>query len=64
MGRNTLIWQEQVDEFTLECYDYLQRHPFVLIDEDEGYAQFQEFINQRFDKFWSELYTADYRNYN
>ena len=64
MGRNTLIWQDDVNEFVLEVYDYLQQHPLVLADENEGYLQFQEFINQRFDKFWSTIYTADYRNYN
>lgn len=64
MGRDPLIWQDQVNEFVLELYEYLQTHPLVLEDEDEGYAQMQEFVNQRFDKFWPALYTADYRNYN
>jgi hypothetical protein len=64
MGRDALIWQDDVNSFVLEVYDYLQRHPLVLEDENEGYGNFQEFINERFDKFWPSLYTADYRNYN
>lgn len=64
MGRNSLIWQDDVNSFVLELYDYLQRHPLVLQDEDEGYLNFNEFVNERFDKFWPSLYTGDYKNYN
>jgi hypothetical protein len=59
-----MIWQDEVNSFTLEVYDYLQRHPLVLQDEDEGFSNFHEFINERFDKFWPIDYTGDYRNYN
>ena len=64
MGRNPLIWQDDVNSFVLELYEYVQTHPVTFEDENEGYGHFQEFVDQRFDKFWSTLYTADYRNYN
>jgi hypothetical protein len=64
MSGRTLIWQDEVNSFVTELYEYVQTHSVTFEDEDEGYADFQEFVNQRFDKFWPVLYTADYRNYN
>ena len=64
MERNSLIWQDEVNSFVIELYEYVQMHPLSFEDEDEGYAHFQEFVNQRMDKFWPSLYTGDYKNYN
>ena len=58
------IYQEDVDAFALELYDFFQNHPLVLEDENEGYMQYHYFLEQRFEKYFSSLYDGDYRNYN
>jgi hypothetical protein len=58
------IYQEEVSSFALEVYETCQQYPLMFIDEDEGFAYFVDFIEQRFDKFWPNLYDGEYRNYN
>ena len=55
------ISEEQIDSFILGVHDYIITHPLVM-DEDEGYEHFHEFMHQRFYKYWS--YMIKERNYN
>lgn len=57
-----VISEDTIDTFVLELHDFLEEHPLVMSDHDEGYAHFHEFIHQRFDKFWSPYIRE--RNYN
>lgn len=56
------IYQEDVSSFCLELHDFIVGHP--LIDTEEGFDFLSAFIEQRFNKFWPNLYDGEYKNYN
>lgn len=62
MGRDALVYQDDLDSFTLDLHDYIQRHPLVYTEE--GFDNLAEYVEQYFDKHFSNIYTGDYRNYN
>lgn len=56
------IYQEDVGSFCLELHDFIERHP--LAATEEGFDYFCNFVEQRFEKFWPQLYDGEYQNYN
>ena len=56
------IYQEDVSSFCLELHSFIENHPSV--GEEEYYDWFQNFVEQRFEKFWPQLYDGEYQNYN
>jgi hypothetical protein len=58
MGRNSLMYQEDVDSICLDIHDWFVRHP--LGTTEEGYDHFREY----FEALVSRFSTGDYRNYN
>lgn len=57
------IYQEDVSSFILELHEYVLHYNGTW-EEDESFDHLQEFIEQRFDKFWPHLYDGEYKNYN
>lgn len=58
MGRNSLtLYQEDIDDLTLEIHNWLQVTP--LASTEEGYDWLKEIIEKHLDKF-----SEGYRNYN
>lgn len=52
---------DDIGTFTLELHDFLVMHPLIT-ETEEGFDHLLDFVEQRFEKFWSHLIGE--QNYN
>lgn len=43
-------------------HTFVETHPLACIEE--GFDYFSNFVEERFEKFWPQLYDGEYKNYN
>lgn len=58
MGRNALMYQEDVDDIAYNIHEWFITHPLGVTEE--GYDHFKEY----FERMMEPFYSGDYRNYN